>query len=219
MASSSRLLVLLLSMLLSSPCSRAKYEPAGCSDEGCGIPCYMRPVEDPCHYQPHSPCNEEGSTDLEQWLGNLNSSLHRLENKLIQKGVSKLIKTHATSELYLIHHIATRVIIITSSMPHTACMHTVIIMLNKSNSSISVATFAVFMTVPAGDTCKPLSPIDHGGIIYSDLILSTGVIANYVCEDGYSVYGNPSRTCGTDGNWIGSESDDPVCEGMESTSM
>lgn len=75
--------------------------------------------------------------------------------------------------------------------------------------------FCCIVTVPAGDTCKPLNPIDHGGIIYSDLILSPGVIANYVCEDGYSVHGNPSRTCGTDGNWIGSESDDPVCEGME----
>lgn len=90
MASNRNLLIVLPLILLSSTFSRAKYEPAGCSDEGCGIPCYMRPVEDPCHYQPHSPCNEEGSTDLEQWVENLNSSLHRLENKLIQKGVSKL---------------------------------------------------------------------------------------------------------------------------------
>lgn len=81
--------IALLVVLLRLRCSVAEYEPAGCSDEGCGIPCYMRPVEDPCHYQPHSPCNEEGSTDLEQWVFNLNSSLHRLENKLIQKGVSK----------------------------------------------------------------------------------------------------------------------------------
>jgi hypothetical protein len=40
------------------------------------------------------------------------------------------------------------------------------------------------------------------------------VIANYVCEDGYSVHGNPSRTCATDGSWIGSEDGNPVCEGM-----
>ena len=71
------------------PRSIGEYEAAGCSDEGCGIPCYMRPVDDPCHYQQHSPCNDEGSTDLEKWIHNLNSSLHRLGNKLIQKGVSK----------------------------------------------------------------------------------------------------------------------------------
>ena len=98
MASNHNLLTVLLSTLLITTCSRAEYEPAGCSDEGCGIPCYMRPVEDPCHYQPHSPCNEEGSTDLEQWVHNLNSSLHRLENKLIQKGISKLV----ASELWCI---------------------------------------------------------------------------------------------------------------------
>ena len=69
-------------------------------------------------------------------------------------------------------------------------------------------------TVPAGDTCRPLSTIEHGGIIYSDLLLSPGVIANYVCEDGYSVHGNPSWTCAPDGSWIGSEDSDPVCEGI-----
>lgn len=72
----------------------------------------------------------------------------------------------------------------------------------------------IIHTVPAGDTCKPLNVIDHGGIIYSDLLLSPGVIANYVCEDGYSVYGNPRRMCAPDGSWIGSEDSDPVCEGM-----
>ena len=80
----------LLTFVLIVSRSTAEYEAAGCSDEGCGIPCYMRPVEDPCHYQQHSPCNDDGSaTDLELWIRNLNSSLHRLENKLIQKGVSK----------------------------------------------------------------------------------------------------------------------------------
>ena len=75
--------------LLNSMYMLAEYESAGCSDEGCGIPCYMRPAEDPCHYQKHSPCSDEGSGDLEQWVLNLNSSLHRLVNKLIQKGISK----------------------------------------------------------------------------------------------------------------------------------
>ena len=75
--------------------------------------------------------------------------------------------------------------------------------------------FLLLRTVPAGDTCKPLHPIDRGGIIYSDLLLSPGVVANYVCEDGYSVHGNPSRTCAPDGSWIGNENGDPVtCEGI-----
>ena len=87
-ASGLRVLVPLVLLMAARECI-AEYEPAGCSDEGCGIPCYMRPVDDPCHYQPHSPCDDGGPTDLEQLIFNLNSSLHRLENKLIQKGVSK----------------------------------------------------------------------------------------------------------------------------------
>ena len=70
--------------------TRAAYESAGCSDQGCGIPCYMRPAADSCHYKPHSPCSNEGyDLDLENLILNLNSSLHRLENKLVQKRVSK----------------------------------------------------------------------------------------------------------------------------------
>ena len=86
---STRFVLLTVVLISLAPRSLAEYEAAGCSDEGCGIPCYMRPVDDPCHYQQHSPCNDEGSTDLEKWIHNLNSSLHRLGNKLIQKGVSK----------------------------------------------------------------------------------------------------------------------------------
>ena len=68
----------------------AAYESAGCSDQGCGIPCYMRPAADSCHYKPFSPCSNEGyDIDLENLILNLNSSLHRLENKLVQKRVSK----------------------------------------------------------------------------------------------------------------------------------
>ena len=70
--------------------TRAAYESAGCSDQGCGIPCYMRPAADNCHYKPFSPCGNEGyDLDLENLILNLNSSLHRLENKLVQKRVSK----------------------------------------------------------------------------------------------------------------------------------
>ncbi len=76
--------------LLAASSTRAAYESAGCSDQGCGIPCYMRPAADSCHYKPYSPCSNEGyDIDLENLILNLNSSLHRLENKLVQKRVSK----------------------------------------------------------------------------------------------------------------------------------
>ena len=69
--------------------------------------------------------------------------------------------------------------------------------------------------VPAGDTCIPLPAIDNGGVIYSDLLLSPGVIAQYVCQDGYSLHGLGNRICAPDGIWINSEQGDPVCEGMD----
>ena len=65
------------------------YQSAGCSDEGCGIPCYMRPAEDNCHYTDHDPCDGGGATELDQQLWLLNNSLVRLQEKLVQKGISK----------------------------------------------------------------------------------------------------------------------------------
>ena len=73
---------------------------------------------------------------------------------------------------------------------------------------------SLFLSVPAGDTCTPLKTIDHGGVIYSDLLLSPGVVAYYVCQDGYSLAGYPNRTCATDGTWTDSDRDVPVCEGI-----
>lgn len=70
--------------------------------------------------------------------------------------------------------------------------------------------------VPAGDTCKPLKAIDFGGVIYSDLLLSPGVVANYVCQDGFTLYGYPNRTCASDGTWINDDKDPPVCRGEDS---
>ena len=86
--------------------SRAAYESAGCSDQGCGIPCYMRPAADNCHYKPHSPCSNEGyDLDLENVILALNSSLHRLENKLVQKRVSKS-RNHSSGSTPF-HHVHT----------------------------------------------------------------------------------------------------------------
>ena len=68
---------------------RGEYQSAGCSDEGCGIPCYLRPAEDDCHYTDHDPCDGGGATELDQQLWLLNNSLVRLQEKLVQKGISK----------------------------------------------------------------------------------------------------------------------------------
>lgn len=69
--------------------SGGEYQSAGCSDEGCGIPCYLRPAEDDCHYTKHDPCDGGGATELDLQLQLLNNSLVRLQEKLVQKGISK----------------------------------------------------------------------------------------------------------------------------------
>ena len=70
-----------------------------------------------------------------------------------------------------------------------------------------------YSPVPAGETCAPLEPISNGGVIYSDLLLSPGVIAHYVCQDGYILHGHDERECAPDGGWINSEKGTPVCRG------
>ena len=72
----------------------ADYESAGCSDEGCGIPCYLKPPGDNCHYAEHNPCGDEGVTDLDLQLAMLNDSLVRLQEKLIQKNISECTSMH-----------------------------------------------------------------------------------------------------------------------------
>ena len=79
----------LLLFLLGSAYVRGEYQSAGCSDEGCGIPCYLRPPEDDCHYTKHDSCDGGGATELDQQLWLLNNSLVRLQEKLVQKGISK----------------------------------------------------------------------------------------------------------------------------------
>ncbi len=67
------------------------YQSAGCSDEGCGIPCYLRPASDTCHYTDHSdsPCDDGSGDDLLNELWFLNNTFVRLQDKLIQKGISE----------------------------------------------------------------------------------------------------------------------------------
>ena len=77
---------------------------------------------------------------------------------------------------------------------------------------------SLFLLVPAGNTCPPLPTIDNGGVIYTDLLLSIGVIANFVCNDGYSLHGHGHFECSVDGVWIGSNAEEitvkPTCEGI-----
>lgn len=85
----SALLPWLLTFLATSVHVRSEYQSAGCSDEGCGIPCYLRPPEDDCHYTKSDPCDGGGTTELDEQLRLLNNSLVRLQEKLVQKGISK----------------------------------------------------------------------------------------------------------------------------------
>lgn len=80
-----------LLVLLFANATFGAYQSAGCSDEGCGIPCYLRPAGDTCHYtrdDSASCCNGSGDY-LKKELWTLNSTLIRLQNKLIQKGISE----------------------------------------------------------------------------------------------------------------------------------
>jgi len=83
--------------LLKTACGA--YPSAGCSDEGCGIPCYLRPAEDECHYTEPNQCDSAGATELDQHLWLLNNSLVRLQEKLIQKGISKILLNMKLTEL------------------------------------------------------------------------------------------------------------------------
>ena len=56
--------------------------------------------------------------------------------------------------------------------------------------------------VPAGTSCPSLKSIENGGIIYSDLILSIGVIANYTCFNDFTLHGHGTYECSTENQWI-----------------
>ena len=66
--------------------------------------------------------------------------------------------------------------------------------------------------------CRQLPAIENGGVIYSDLLLSIGVTANYVCHNNYDLYGHGTYECSIGGIWIGSDSkamkQTPTCEGI-----
>ena len=69
-------------------------------------------------------------------------------------------------------------------------------------------------TVPSGGNCRPLPEIDNGGVIYTDLLITPGVIGTYVCEENYSLHGHGKYECAVDGIWLGNTTGQlPTCEG------
>ena len=63
---------------------------AGCFGGGCGIPCYLRDADDPCHYRTGDQSGCIGDAQgVEEKLQQLNKSLSNLEDRLVKKGVSK----------------------------------------------------------------------------------------------------------------------------------
>ncbi len=57
--------------------------------------------------------------------------------------------------------------------------------------------------------CLSLSPPTNGIISYSDTTLGDGTVATFTCGIGYTLNGDTTRTCGSDGVWSGSA---PTCQ-------
>ena len=62
---------------------------AGCSSDGCGIPCYLRDAEDSCHYRTRDDSGCSSTHGLEEQLQQMNKSLTDLQDRLVKKGISK----------------------------------------------------------------------------------------------------------------------------------
>ncbi len=66
--------------------------------------------------------------------------------------------------------------------------------------------------------CADLPSLPNSEITYSGGSTNSRpmrTIATYTCTSGYTLSGDTAKTCGSDGQWIGS---DPVCQGTEHTS-
>ncbi len=57
--------------------------------------------------------------------------------------------------------------------------------------------------------CLSLTPPTNGVISYSDTTLGNGTVATYICTTGYTLIGDTTRTCGSDGMWSGFA---PTCQ-------
>ena len=85
---------------------------------------------------------------------------------------------------------------------------TVIIIISKHsiriNGRISVPISSCYVSCPFGSI--------NGTVTWTSL--TEGGVATYVCDDGFELEGNMTRTCESSGMWRGEE---PMCRGMLST--
>ena len=65
------------------------------------------------------------------------------------------------------------------------------------------------LSVAGGTTCTRLSSPPGGAVTFSSSSLSSGTIATYSCDSGYSLVGSSSRICLSSGSWNGSQ---PYCQ-------
>ena len=65
------------------------------------------------------------------------------------------------------------------------------------------------LSVAGGTTCTRLSSPSNGAVTFSSSFLSSGTIATYTCDLGYSLVGSSSRVCLAFGSWNGSQ---PYCQ-------
>ncbi len=67
-----------------------------------------------------------------------------------------------------------------------------------------------FIHNPLPVVCPSLSPLNNGNISYDDPTLGLYTAATYTCGTGYTLDGDTTRICGSDGVWSGKA---PTCEG------
>lgn len=71
--------------------------------------------------------------------------------------------------------------------------------------------------VPPDNACSELPSVSNGGVVYSDLNLSPGTTAKYICDAGYTLQtlqGRSEFSCNEDGIWDGNVAEVPVeCHG------
>ena len=65
-------------------------------------------------------------------------------------------------------------------------------------------------------TCIILTALSNGMIGYNMGTRTVNTVATYTCNRGYTLNGDTTRTCGSDGMWSGSP---PVCQRKEYTAI
>ncbi len=72
----------------------------------------------------------------------------------------------------------------------------------------------LFLTVAATECTDLPTPTMGGSVSYNMGTVDSrpvNTVATYTCTSGYTLSGDTTRTCGSDGQWSGSA---PTCQGM-----